>query len=165
MGCTVLTIEDWIGANQMQGGKSWILSKKPRWQIERSRDSLPDFLRSLNSTDRCLAVGCDGEKQQSALNLFLLFVMLDVLLFFSPPLFFWVNVFRTWERANWEDRWSDLKRASGASGASFQKGKPPPPSRLIRLRGSGTLWKKNPSQKSLPGSPLNYACPVQCTAL
>lgn len=72
MGCTVLTTEDWVGANQMRGGKSCILSKKPRWQIEESRDSLADFLRSLNSTDRCFAVGCDGEKQQRVWNLFVL---------------------------------------------------------------------------------------------
>lgn len=89
MGCTVFTIEDWIGANQMRGEKSCILSKKPRWQIERSRDSLPDFLGSLNSTDRCFAVGCDGETQQRVWNLFMLFVMLAVsflFFFIAPPL-------------------------------------------------------------------------------
>lgn len=65
--------------------------------------------------------------------------------FFSAPLFFWINVFRTWERANWEDRWSDLKQASGTS---FRKGRAGGGAQQIRLRGSGTLWKKIPPRKS-----------------
>lgn len=49
------------------------------------REKLPDFLRSLNSTDRCFAVGCDGETQQRVWNLFMLFAMLAVLFFFIAP--------------------------------------------------------------------------------